>query len=54
MRFELLADDLGATPCRVRFTVTVDPTIFWPLYGELRPEAVGESEAWARGQQPRR
>ena len=50
--FEVLADDLGSTPYRVRFSVTVDPTIFWPLYGELHPETVRESEAW--GQDRRR
>ena len=48
VRLELLPDDLGGTPYRVRFTVAVDPTIFWPLYGELHPETVGESEAWGR------
>ncbi len=41
-------DDLGSTPYRVRFTVTVDPTIFWSPYGELYPETVRESEACGR------
>ena len=54
VRFEVLADDLGSTPYRVRFTVTVAPNIFWPLYGELHPETVRESEAWGRGRRPRR
>ena len=48
VHFELLSDDLRSTPHRVRFTVTVDPDIFWPLYGELHPETVRESEAWGR------
>ena len=45
---EVLADDLGSTPYRVRFTVTVAPTSFWPLYGELHPETVRESVAWGK------
>ena len=50
VRFELLADELGTTPYRVRFTVTVDPDIFWPLHGELHPETVRESEAWGHAE----
>ncbi len=53
VHFEVLADDLGSTPYRVRFTATGDPTIFWTLHGELHPGTVWESEAWGRGR-PRR
>lgn len=42
----------GGTPYRVHFTVTIDPDDFLAAV-LLHPEAVRESEAWARGQQPR-
>ena len=50
-RFELLADDLGSTRYRVRFSITVDPTICWPLHAsaasaDAREQGLGAG--WTR------